>query len=287
MFGNFAPFDGWSEPGFERGFYGINVRDWLYTGESKGNDQRRQVHIETPPVDEEYFEWIALLTAVTHARDRFCMAEIGAGWGRWMISAAALCRQRHVPFRLVGVEAEPSHFDWMKMVLRDNDIDPEQHDLWYGAVADRDRDAVLLTGPDPPEKVWGHRTVRAEELQSWIGLPGYKLRTVPGLSLETVLANCERVDLVDVDVQGVEHEILEPAFATLNAKVSIVHVGTHSDVAEASLRRAFQRHGWHNAFSYPSHTEMNTPFGPVRFTDGVETWVHPARPDLLEALTAA
>jgi FkbM family methyltransferase len=257
----------------------------LYTGESKGNDRRQLVHIESPPIDEEYFEWIALMTAVIHSRDRFCLAEIGAGWGRWMISAAALCRQRGIPFHLVGVEAEPSHFEWMKMVLRDNDIDPEVHDLRYGAVSDRDREAVLLTGPDPPEKVWGHRTIRADELPNWVDLPGYKLRTVPGFSLASVLAGCDRVDLVDIDIQGVEHEILEPAFDTLNAKVSVVHVGTHSTHAEESLRRAFQRHGWHNAFSFPCHNTTDTPFGLVSFTDGVETWVHPTRTDLLDALT--
>jgi FkbM family methyltransferase len=225
------------------------------------------------------------MTTVALARERFCMAEIGAGWGRWMISAAALCRQQGIPFHLVGVEAEPSHFEWMKMVLRDNDIDPEQHDLWHGAASDRDREAVLLTGPDPPEKVWGHRTIRADELPNWVSLPGYKLRNVTGFSLETVLARCDRVDLVDIDIQGVEHEILAPAFDTLNAKVSVVHVGTHSTHAEESLRRAFQRHGWHNAFSFPCHSTANTPFGPVSFTDGVETWVHPTRTDLLTALT--
>jgi FkbM family methyltransferase len=279
------PFDGWAEPGFERGCYGINVRDWLYTGVSKGYIERRAVRVDHPPVDEEYFEWIALLTAVAAARDRFCLAEIGAGWGRWMISAAALCRQRRVPFHLVGVEAEPSHFEWIKMVLRDNDIDPDVQDLWCGAVADRDRDAVLLTGPDPPEQVWGHRTIRPDQLASWVSLPGYKLRAVPGFSIETVLSRCEYVDLVDIDVQGVEHEILEPAFETLDMKVGIVHVGTHSTEAEQRLRAAFTRRGWHNAFSFPSHREVTTPFGAVAFTDGVETWVHPERRDLLDALT--
>lgn len=284
IFDQFADYEGWAEPGFERGFYGVNVRDWLYTGESKGLTDRRQVWPGRPPVDEEYFEWIALLVSVAHADRRFCFAEIGAGWGRWMVSAAALCRQRNLPCHLIGVEAEPSHFEWIKMVLRDNELHPDEHDLFLGAVAERDRDDVLLTGPEPPEKVWGHRTIHENDMPAWIDLPGYKLRTVEGFSLATVLANCDRVDLVDVDIQGVEHEVVVPAFDTLNQKVSVIHIGTHSDEAETALRRAFRRHGWRNAFDHPHHRQVRTRYGPVYFTDGVQTWVNPRCRDLWNAL---
>jgi FkbM family methyltransferase len=287
VFDRFAPFQGWAESGFERGFYGVNIRDWLHTGESKGCRERRQVCVGSPPLDEEYFEWIALLSAVATARDRFCLAELGAGWGRWMAAAAALCRQRGLPFTLIGVEAEPSHFDWIKMVFRDNDLDPDDHHLWYGAIADRDCDEVLLSGPDPPEKVWGHRTVRPEELSSWESLPGYKTTKVPGFSLATILAPCDHVDLVDVDIQGVECDVLAPAFATLNAKVSAVHVGTHSvgtHSTDACLRKLFKRHGWLNACAYHSHSDARTRYGRVTFVDGAQTWVNPARRDLLDVL---
>jgi FkbM family methyltransferase len=201
-----------------------------------------------------------------------------------MVSAAALCRQRGLPFTLIGVEAEPSHFEWIKWVLRDNDIDPDEHHLWYGAAADRDADGILLTGPDPPEKVWGHRTVRPDEVASWESLPGYKMRTVPGYSLKTILAPCASVDLVDIDIQGVEYDILAPAFETLNAKVSAVHVGTHSKSIDAALKALFKRQGWLKACAYPSHSDTNTRFGRVTFVDGAQTWVNPARPDLLDVL---
>jgi FkbM family methyltransferase len=284
IFERFATYDGWQEPGFERGFYGINIRDWLYTGESKGNNDRRHVQVAHPPVDEEYFEWIALMSAVSAAQDGFCFAEIGAGWGRWMVAAAALCRQRGLPFKLIGVEAERSHFEWIKWVFRDNDIDPDEHHLWYGAAADRDGEDVLLAGPDPPEKVWGHRTVRPDELPSWEGLPGYKISTVPGYSLDAILAPCPYVDLVDIDIQGVEHDILVPAFDTLNSKVGAVHIGTHSKSIDASLKALFGRHRWLNACAYPSHSERNTGFGRVTFVDGAQTWVNPTRRDLFELL---
>jgi len=285
VFDRFSPYDGWAEPGFERGFYGVSIRDWLLTGQSKGFHDRRAVYVEHPPVNEEYFEWIALLAAIVAARGRFCMAELGAGWGRWIVTAAVLCGRRRLPFRLIGVEAEPSHFEWMQMVLRDNDVDPAQHDLWYGAVTDHDRDSVMLTGPDPPETVWGHRTIRPEELPAWESLPGYKIRLVPGYSLKTLFAKHEYVDLVDMDVQGTEFDIMSSSFDTLNAKVGVVHIGTHPPSSvEKSLTKAFRAHGWVNAYSFPCHKDADTPFGRVTFVDGVQTWVNPARADVLALL---
>jgi len=35
VFSEFPHYDGWAEPGFERWFHGVNIRDWLLTGHSK------------------------------------------------------------------------------------------------------------------------------------------------------------------------------------------------------------------------------------------------------------
>ncbi|HYM01567.1 MAG TPA: hypothetical protein VET85_01400 [Stellaceae bacterium] len=72
-----------------------------------------------PAVSEETFEWELLLSAVLDARDRFVMIEAGAGYGRWLVTAACALRQRRpeVAFHLIGVEAEPQHFAWMKQHL--------------------------------------------------------------------------------------------------------------------------------------------------------------------------
>ena len=283
VFGDFAPYEGWADAGFELGFYGLNIRDWLFTGESKGYDQRRVVHVGHPPVDEEYFEWIALLTSIAHARGRFCMAELGAGWGRWIASAAVLCRQRKIECSFIGVEAEPSRFELMKMVLRDNGVNPDDHDLLQAAVAERNGE-VLLTGLEAARDLYGHKTIRADEVTMYQNAPGYEIRRVPAYSLETICVHHEYVDLIDIDVQGAEYDSLAPAFDVLDWKVGMVHIGTHSRKIERSLKSVFRAHGWLNAFSYPCHSETETRFGRVTFVDGVQTWVNPDRPDLLAAL---
>ena len=55
VFYRLAKYNAWAESGFERWFFGVNVRDWLMTGESKGFDRGRRMHIGYPPRDNEYF----------------------------------------------------------------------------------------------------------------------------------------------------------------------------------------------------------------------------------------
>lgn len=76
-----------------------------------------------PPVNEEYFEWIDLLSAVVQASDDFTFLELGAGYGRWSIRAAAAARQRGIETVTLGcVEAEPTHFEWLRQTLFDNGL---------------------------------------------------------------------------------------------------------------------------------------------------------------------
>ena len=283
IFRQFAPYDGWAEPGFERGYYGVHIRDWLFAGTSKGYNDRRAVFVDHPPIDEEYFEWITLLTAISKASDRFCIAELGAGWGRWIAAAAVLCRQKGIECSLIGVEAEPSRFESMAMVLRDNEVNPDDHDLLQAAVAGADGE-VFLVGNDALRDVYAHQIIRPDEVLKWQIIPEYVIRSVPAYSLETVCSTHPFIDLVDIDVQGVEYDILAGSFEAVSWKIGVVHIGTHSKEVEQSLTKLFGALGWLNAFAYPGRSTVQTRFGAVTFLDGVQTWVNPDRPDLLAAL---
>jgi len=283
IFHRFPSFQGWAEPGFERGYYGMQIRDWIYTGTSKGYAERRFVHVDHPPVDEEYFEWITLLTAIAHAQEKFCIVELGAGWGRWITASALLCGRKGIGYSLVGVEAEPSRFNLMEMVLRDNWVEPEDHDLLQAAVAAADGE-VFLAGNEDRREVYSHQMIRAHEVLEWQNLPGYVIRSVPAYSLQTICAPHPFIDVMDIDVQGAEYEILAGSFKAVSFKVGVVHIGTHSEDIEKSLRPLFGEMGWLKAFDYPCHRIVDTRFGTVAFVDGVQTWVNPDRPDLLAAL---
>src|SRR5438045_8053588 len=76
-----------------------------------------------PPLNEEYFEWIDLFESLQAARDRFVMIEVGAGYGRWGISAGRLAkglRLRDVDLRFV--EAEPQHAAWAREYIQVNGL---------------------------------------------------------------------------------------------------------------------------------------------------------------------
>jgi FkbM family methyltransferase len=283
LFDTFQPFDGWVEAGFEAGPFGANIRDWLLTGESKGITTRRRCCVGNPDLSEEYFEWIALLAAVATARDRFRIFELGAGWGRWSIYAAMLVRQRGLPFHSVAVEPEPSHFEWLQMAFRDNGLDPVDHDLRQ-AVVGTSSSTVMLAETGCPKVNYGQYVAEgiqglARRLRS-----RHEVTRVNAVALASLLETDSSVDLIDMDIQGMEAKVLSGVSARHLRNVRIVHIGTHSHGIEASIRASFRRWGWLNVWSFPCRSECSTPFGTVRFEDGVETWVNPAAETVLEAI---
>jgi len=129
LFRAFDEFDGLAAPGFETSYFGAQFRDWLFTGHPRALPRAAA------------FTWVIRRLPRSTSSGSPCWARwlrqgpvlhvgIGAGWGRWSVYAAMLCRQRRLPFTLVAVEPEPSHFQWLQMVFQDNGIDPREHHLY-------------------------------------------------------------------------------------------------------------------------------------------------------------
>jgi FkbM family methyltransferase len=249
---------------------------------------RRYAETSYPSFDEEYFEWIDVLEAVVTADRRFTMVELGAGWGRWLINAAAAARQRELEICLVGVEAEPTHFDWMQQHFRDNAIDPHAHKLIEAAVAPTDGhvrfhvgdptgwygQAIDVNQPRPYRRSLRQRALSA--LGRRKRPHGRRVVDVRAIALPAILAELEYVDLIDLDIQGFEADTLAVTEDVLPKKVKRVHIGTHSEENERRLRELFTRLGWENLNDYPSGTTEATPWGSIKFQDGVQTWRNPS-----------
>jgi FkbM family methyltransferase len=99
---------------------------------------------------------------------------------------------------------------------------------------------------------------------------------VRAVALTSILDDLECVDLIDLDVQGSEAEVLEAAERALTEKVKRVHIGTHSAENEGRLRALFERLHWEKVNDYPCGAKVGTPWGPIHFQDGVQTWLSPA-----------
>ena len=218
--------------------------------------------VTPPPPDAELFEWIDVLEAVTRAAGGFTMLELGAGYGRWIVNAAAaLHAYSGLPPSLTAVEAEPTHFRWLELHCRDNDVDAN---LVQAAVAPR-RGRVQF-GVGQPASWYGQAIADG----TWN--PEREV-TVDAVTLSDLLEPLEHVDLIHCDIQGSEADVFEEAASAVAAKVQRVHVGTHGADVEGRLRMLFSSLGWESLNDYASGSSAETPWGKLDFQDGVQTWI--------------
>jgi len=247
---------------------------------------------EPPTPSEDYFEWIDLLEAVAAAEDRFTMLDLGAGFGRWGIRAALAARQcglRRIDIRFV--EAEPQHAAWLRDAVQMNSLREEgvgiavseavvsyaQGPLGF-AIAQQEQDYDA-------HNWWGQFAVPAtdagESGRSYLGHAVYRnargdeLIYLPPVTFETLAADLAIVDLVNMDIQGAERELIENAIAGFSAKVRRVHIGTHGTAIENAIRTIFRDNGWVCRWDFSHSGERQTPYGPARFDDGVQSWRNP------------
>ena len=98
--------------------------------------------------------------------------------------------------------------------------------------------------------------------------------------MKSILRPLKFVDLIDLDIQGQEHEVLKVAASDVNEKVTRVHIGTHGEETtgadvEKGLRAIFSAMGWTNICDYPAQSKSATPYGEISFEDGAQTWLNP------------
>jgi FkbM family methyltransferase len=258
IFAGFRRWAGSVPAGFDVDFLGTRYRTSFFTmWRSQPHD--RDEAPTYPPFDEEYFEWIDLLEAVASAKNRFTMLELGAGFGRWTVRAAAAAKQRNVSYSLIAVEAEPTHFDWLRENLQDNNVDLANCRLILAAATGKDGKIGFQVGD--AENSYGQAIGGNTEVEA--------------ISLSTLLLPCDLVDLVDMDVQGAELDILVSATELLVRKVKRVHVETHSQQLHTDILRLFRSLGWKPHFLYAGDTADKTPWGRINFQGGTQSWLNP------------
>lgn len=290
VFALLTPYSGEPAPGFVIDFLGIKTRC-----EFLGGAVASAMPGAPDEPNEEYFEWIDLLESIMAAKEQFTMMELGAGYGRWSIRAAAAVRQlRRLPFHLVAVEGEPRHYQWLQQHMVNNHIPPDACTLINGVVSDHRNDVLFYVGSPSGD---------SNEAASWYGqaiIKGYEapdksrsgdyegqevvtlksgwksIRTRSHL-LTDILPDTDRIDLIDLDVQGEELKVIAAAIETLDRRVVRLHIGTHAHDIEVGLRQLLRQHGWTCKADYPCAQTNQTPWGPVQFVDGVQSWVNPTR----------
>ncbi len=245
---------------------------------------------------EDYFEWIDLLESIMAAKGQYTMIELGAGYGRWAVRATAALRQlRNLPFHVVAVEGEPRHYRWLQQHMSDNGIRPPASTLVRGVVSNHRDDVLFYVGSpsgksDEPASWYGQCVIQGYETEEEPQSGNYEGQDVVKLKsgwkavkthsylLQDILPETDRIDLIDMDIQAEELKVISAVIDVLDQRVARLHIGTHSHEIEAGLRDLLSRHGWERKADYPCAQTNQTPWGPVQFVDGVQSWINPDLP---------
>jgi FkbM family methyltransferase len=258
--------DSWSDP------LGVRVRtafrdSWV--------DRGGERYPEPDPA--ELLEWLAIADALEGAGEGFCMLELGAGHAPWLVRAGVAWRHRRgaSPLRLVGVEGEPTHAEFMRRHAADNGLDEPGVTLRCGAVVVADGEVEFEISARP-EAEWGTRVASDAELPPELPrvAPGAR-RKLPGWSLATLLGELPIVDLVHCDIQGSEAEVLLGARRLLSERVQRLFIGTHARRIEADLLAELPKLG----FELRGEKACRYRLDGRQFTlieDGAQYWVRTA-----------
>lgn len=255
------------------------------------------------PLNQDYLGWLDLLDAVAMCDGTsFTVAELGAGCGIWMLNAASLVRARHPAkaIRLIGTEAEPSHFEFLLQAVRDNGFNPDDHRLVMAALGSHTGLVWFYIGE--ASEWYGQSVVPSEHVQSMLSKNGLPTSYVPSkegeiletslvypnrrnvcrkaisvrmMSLDDLIGDVDGVDFLHADLQGAELDVIDASRDLLDAKVRIAHIGTHSTEIEEGLRSTFGSLGWQKRWDFPRKSHSDTPFGTLTFGDGVQSWLNP------------
>jgi hypothetical protein len=254
---------------------------------------------------EGYFELIDWMVAAEEAREQFVMISLGASYGGQLVGAyRALQLLNPLPAKLVAVEADPEGCEWTRRHFRDNGIDPDDHWIVQAAVSDSNTPVLfpigaiasgaancVSTNEPKAREIWIERIRRkgdpAAAFENLIrhgstglvhevtdGFSG-EVRFVSAVTLADLLANFERVDLLECDMQQSEIVALPPFLDRLRRKVKRLHIGTHGEDIHRSLHRLFAGTGWEVVFNYPPNLTHDTALGRFRTNDGILTVRNP------------
>jgi FkbM family methyltransferase len=229
------------------------------------------------PLSHEAFEWMALFDAIAEASTRFTMLEVGAGFGRWTVRAAVAIRSYRpdLKYRLVAVEAEPTHFEWLALHTADNEVLPRSSEgtceLINAAVSQNRGEEPFYFGD--PAAWYGQALVRPEN----VGAEA-PVQPVATVRLSEVLDKLDCVDLIDLDIQGAELEVLTES-ASLLGRVRRIYVETHSSAIDEGLVDLFERAdgNWSQVVAVQLGAHRSTPLGDADFDHGgVQLWANRA-----------
>jgi FkbM family methyltransferase len=164
------------------------------------------------------------------------------------------------------------HCEMMREHFEDNGLDWREHTLIEAAVAPEAGEVHFTVGA---ADTWFGQAILPTPDYGFGAIEGVSVKSVPAMTVADILETVDRVDLIDMDIQGAEGGVIASSVGVLCQKVRRLHIGTHSAEVEAQIRAALSGAGWRPRWDFPCRSEVRTPYGRVSFEDGVQAWHNP------------
>jgi FkbM family methyltransferase len=225
-----------------------------------------------PDLDDlDVFEWESVVEAVMQASRKVTVIELGAGWARWVVNAAAVTRAwgHGLRYRLLAVEAEPSHHRYGREHCRRNNVRRRGREGSCELLR-----AAVTVSPGKVEFAIGNPSGwygQAIADETW---SPEQTETVKAITLSSLLARFDRVDLIHADIQGAELAVFTEAAPLAN--VRRVHIGTHNAEVEGGLRSLFNELGWEGSHDLAAGSTTTVGGRALEVQDGIQVWLNTA-----------
>ncbi len=270
-----------------------------------GNYQ--ETRLKTIEDGEEWFEAVNWIAAACDARNSYVMVTLGACFGVQAVGSwRALQLLNPMPCKLVAVEPEPDNYEWTRLHMRNNGINPDDHWLVKCAIG-ANNDPVLFpvgspgsgaqncvaTNEEFSRKTYADEIIatgRADEvLRSLMttnstgitknlvegeNFPA-EIKMLSAVTLRDILSPFDIVDYVESDIQQSEILVFPPFMSLLKRKVRRVHIGTHGGDVHSTLLELFKEDGWEIVFNYEPNSKFSCSLGDFSTNDGVLTVRNP------------
>jgi FkbM family methyltransferase len=233
----------------------------------------------------EAIEYIGLLKSVLAAKGQYVVLELGAGWGPWLVTGGLAAKHIGITnIKLVGVEADPTHFEFMTQHLIDNGFDPRLHRLIQAAVGAEAGHARWPKVADAANE-WGARPARLDETghvdshdANYLGALAQEYYDVEIMDVAKIIQLEPLWDLVHIDVQGWEMAICKRAAELMNQRARYTILGTHSRKLDGDIYEHFHSNGWVLEHEKPTRMEYHPnvkEMESMNVADGTQVWRNP------------
>jgi FkbM family methyltransferase len=265
----------------------INHQSFIEDNERIKKKFRSDFDVVTNPLlstpEEDLFEWIDVVESVKNAKNKFVMFELGAGYGRWCVNALhALNFYNNINYEFIAVEAEPTHFAFLKEYFSAYGINETCSYLINSALSSTEGFAFFNVG-DP--NGWYGQFLDSTKVNVFHRIldkfilhknpVAKRKKVVNTISLNSILCKYSLIDLIDMDIQSSELEVCMNSISQIEKTTKRLHIATHSIHIHNKLVDLLSDRSWKINFCYPPFSKSKTILGEFYLNDGVISACNP------------